>query len=65
MLLLIMTMAGPKWLTPKDKLLTYTRILLELYNERNCGQVHEIHNINKLKKMRGLTKENLHNLGAY
>ena len=35
--LLIVTVANPKWFTPKDKLVTYTGIFIELYNKRNSG----------------------------
>ncbi len=64
-LLLTVIVADPEWFTPKSKLVTYTEVLVELYNWRNHGQIHEIYGMIKLEKMRVSITENSHNLGAY
>ncbi len=58
-------MADPERFTPKHKSVTYTRALVELYNWRNRGQVHEIHGMIELKKMRAFIVESPRNLGAH
>lgn len=58
-------MANSKQFTLKNKSVTYTRAFIELYNQRNCGQVFEIYGIIEFKKIRTLTIENLYNLDAY
>ena len=58
-------MADSKQFTLKGKPVTYTRAFVELYNWKNHGQVHEIHKMIKLEKMRALTVENLCNLGIH
>ena len=58
-------MADPKQFTSKSKPITYTKALVELYNWRNHGQVHEIYGIVELVKMRNSIIKNHHNLGAY
>ena len=60
-----MSVADPERFTPKGKPITYTGVFVELYNWKNSGQVHEIHGMIKLEKMRASTAENLCNLGAY
>ena len=60
-----MIVANPEQFTSKYKLVTYTGTFVELYNWRNRGQVHEIHVMIKLEKMRALTVENLRNLSAH
>ena len=64
-LLLTVTVADPERFTPKGKPVTYTGAFVELYNWRNGGQVHEIHGMIELEKMRASTAENPRNLGAY
>ena len=49
-LLLIMTVADPERFTAKSKPITYTGAFVELYKQKNRGQVHEIHRIVKLDK---------------
>ena len=51
--------------TLKSKPVTYTRAFVELYNWKKHGQVHEIHGMIELKKMRALSAENPHNLSIY
>ncbi len=63
--MLTVTVVNPKRFTPKNKLVTYTGALVELYNWKNHGQVHKIHRMIELEKMRGLITENLCNLGAH
>ena len=60
-----MTVADPERFTPKGKPVTYTGAFVELYNWRNGGQVHEIHRMIELEKMRASTAENPRNLGAH
>ena len=45
-----MTVADPKQFMAKSKPITYIEIFVELYKQRNCGQVYEIHRIVELKK---------------
>ena len=63
-LLLIITMANLKLFILKNKLVIYIRKFVELYNKRNCRQVHEIYGIMELEKMRASIIENSHNLGT-
>ena len=58
-------MADSERFTLKAKPVTYNRAFVELYNWRNCGQVHGIHGMIDLEKMHALTVENPQNLGAY
>ena len=60
-----MTVADPKRFTPKSKPVTYTRIFVELYNWRNGRQVHKIHGMIDLEKMRALTAEDPRNFGTH
>ena len=62
---LTVTVADPEQFTPKCKLVIYAGAFVELYNWRNCRQVHEIHGMIELKKMRASTVENPCNLGPY
>ncbi len=50
-LLLIVTIADLERLTDKSKPITYIGAFVELYNERNRGQVYEIHEVIELEKM--------------
>ena len=63
-LLLIVTVADPEWFTLKDKPVIYTGAFVEIYNWRYREQVHEIHGMIELEKMRVSTAENPHNLSA-
>ena len=65
MLLLTVTIADPKRFTLKNKLVTYTRAFVKLYNLRNLGQVHKIHGIVEIEKIDTLIAENSCNLGTY
>ena len=65
MLLLIMTMVDPEQFTYKTKPVTYIEALVELYNWKNRGQIHEIHKMIQFEKMHALTAENSDNLGTY
>ena len=58
-------MADPERFIPKNKPVTYTGALIELYNWRNCGQVHEIYRIVELEKMCVFIAKNPRNLGVY
>ncbi len=58
-------MADPERFTPKDRPIIYTRVLVELYNWRNRGQVYEIYGIIKLKKICASIAENPRNLDAH
>ena len=60
-----MTVANPKWFIAKSKLITYTGAFVELYKERNHGQVHKIYAIVEFKKWHTSTVENPSNLGVY
>ncbi len=64
-LLLAVTVADRERFTPKGKPVTYTGALVELYNWRNRGQVHEIHGMIKLEKIRASIAENPRNLSAH
>ncbi len=64
-LLLIVTIADPERFTDKGKSITYIGAFVELYNWRNRGQVHEIHGMVELEKMRGSTAKHPRNLGAH
>ena len=57
-----MTVADPEQFTFKGKPVTYTGAFVELYNWMNREQIHEIHEIIKLKKMCALTSKNPRNL---
>lgn len=50
-LLLTVTVLDIKWFTFKDKPITYIRTFIEVYNQMNSGQVHEMHKIIEFKKM--------------
>ncbi len=54
-----------EWFTPKDKPVIYTGALVELYNWKNHGQVHEMHEMIELEKMHALITENPYNLDTY
>ena len=58
-------MADLKRFTPKSKPVTYTGVLVELYNQKNCGQVDEIHGIVELEKIRTLIAKNSRNFGTH
>ncbi len=58
-------MADPERFTPKGKPVSYTGALVEIYNERNRGQVNEIHGMIELEKMHASIAENPHNLDAH
>ena len=62
-MLLTITIADPEQFSPKSKLVTYIEIFVELYNWKNCGQVHEIKMV-ELGKMRTLITKNPCNLSA-
>ena len=64
-LLLTVTVADLERFAFKGKPVTYTRAFVELYNWKNRGQVHKIHGMFELEKMRALTAENSRNLGAH
>ena len=64
-MLLTVTVVDPEQFTPKDKPVIYTGAFVELYIWKNSEQVHEIHKIIELEKMRTLTMENSRNLGAH
>ncbi len=49
----------------KGKPVTYIGAFVELYNWRNRGQVHEIHAMIELEKMRASIAKNSRNLGAH
>ncbi len=51
--------------TLKSKPVTYTEAFVELYNWRNREQVHEIHGMIALEKMRDSISENPRYLGAH
>ena len=51
--------------TPKGKPVTYIGGLVELYNQKNRGQVCEIHGMVELEKMRTLITKNSRNLNAH
>ncbi len=63
--MLTVTVADPERFTLKGKPVIYTGAFVEVYNWRNRGQVHEIHGIIELEKMRTLITENPRNLGAH
>ena len=58
-------MADPEQFTPKNKLVTYTGVFVELYKWNNRGQVYEIYEMVELEKMRALTAENPCNLSTH
>ncbi len=60
-----MTIVDPEQFIDKSKPIIYIGAFIELYNERNRGQVHEIYGIVELEKMRAWTAKHLRNLGAY
>ena len=62
---MIVTVADPERFTDKGKPITYIGAFVELYNWRNRGQVHEIHGMVELEKMRASTAEHPRNLGAH
>lgn len=64
-MLLIVIMTDLKWFVPKSKPVIYTRTFVELYNLRKNRQVHEIHKMIKLEKIRALTAKSFCKLGAY
>lgn len=63
--MLIVIIADPEQFISKDKLVTYTKALVEFFNGRNRRQVHEIYEINELEKIRALIVDNLYNFGTY
>ena len=63
--MLTVTVANLEWFTPKSKLVTYTRALVELYNKNYSEQVYEIYEMIELEKLYTLTLENLHNFSVY
>ena len=65
MLLLSVTIADLERFTPKDKPVIYTGAFVELYNQRNGGQIYEIHGMIEFEKMRASTVENPCNLNAH
>ncbi len=58
-------MADLEQFTFKDKPVIYIGAFVELYNRRNCGQVHEIYGMIELKKMCASITENPRNLDAH
>ncbi len=64
-LLLTITIINLKWFTPKSKPVTYTKVLVELYNWRNQEQIYKIYKIIELKKIYVMIAKNSYNLGAY
>lgn len=64
-LLLIIIVADPERFTLKDKPVTYTKAFVELYNQKNRGQVHEIYEIIEFEKMYTLIAKNPYNLIAH
>ncbi len=64
-LLLIVTVVDPERFTDKGKPIIYIGAFVELYNWRNRGQVHEIHGIVELEKMRTSMAKHPRNLGAH
>ncbi len=64
-LLLTVIVADPERFTLKGKPVTYTRAFVEFYNKKNPGQVHKIHEMIKLEKIRTSIAENPCNLDAH
>lgn len=64
-LLVTVTLADLERVTPKDKPIIDIGAFIKLYNQKNCGQVHEINKIVELEKMHTSIVKNPHNLGAY
>lgn len=60
-----MTVANLEWFIAKKKPIIYTKAYIELYNQKNCEQIHKIHKIAELKKQRNLTTKYYHNFGIY
>lgn len=60
-----MTLADPEQFTAKAKPITYTRVFVELYQQRNRKQVYEIHGMFELEKWHVSTAKNPCNLGTY
>ena len=60
-----MPVADPKSFTDKGKPITYIGVFVKLYNQRNRGQVHEIHGIIELEKMRTSMAKYPHNLDVH
>ncbi len=63
--MLTVTIADLERFTLKGKPVTYTGAFVELYTLRNHGEVHEIHEMIELEKMRALIAKNPCNLGAH
>ena len=57
-------MADPELITPKTKLVIHTKVFVDFYNWKNCGQAYEICMIIELEKMNALTAKNPCNLGT-
>ncbi len=64
-LLLTIIVPNSERFTPKGKSVTYTGVLVELYNWKNRGHVYEIHRIIELKKIRASIAENPCNLSTH
>lgn len=58
-------MADPDLFFQKYKLVTYARVFVEYYNQKNHKQVLEKHEIIELKKINTLIIQNSCNFGAY
>lgn len=63
--MLTITIANVEWVTLKNKLVTYNRAFVRLYNQKNHKQIYEIYEMIELDKMRTLTVENPRNLDAH
>ena len=58
-------MVDQEWFTVKGKPVTYIEAFVKFYNWRNRRQVHEIHGMIELERIRALTIENPRNLGTH
>lgn len=54
-----------KQFTLKYKLVTYIKIFVEFYNQKNYRQIHEIHGMIEFKKIYTSIIKNFHNFSAY
>ena len=64
-LLLTVIMANLECFILKDKPVIYTKAFVELYNQKNRGQVYKVHEMIELEKMRASTTANFRNLNAH
>lgn len=54
-----MTIADPELFSIKNKLITYTRVFVDFYNQRNCKQVYKIPRIVELESWHTSTTQNI------